>query len=224
MRQGTTLTFWEFRRLQSYIRTDGVFHGCGFPHFTQTWFCLAPVSLIIASRVCVSFTWCNHPWWAYFPKGFSNLRCLIIGAAILGLESSHWGTRGVKARCVCDLDMSWQSSPWGRTLNLSLIKQASRFHFLHSLNILLEILIVSLHLLLGFLSERENVCLCAPHPPQHTLHAFPRQLRCFSSLIAVCWSHLRVGLKGDCDHVALGLLNTLFKATVSLAIWHYSGL
>lgn len=181
------------------------------------------------NRVCMSFTWCNHLLWVYFPKGFSNLRCLIISAAILGLESSHWGTRGVKARRVCDLDVSQQSSSRGRMLNSSLMKPASWLHFLHSLNVLLGdiyiCLCVSPHSLLGFLSEREKMCVYVrvPSPTAPTL-AFPRQPRCFFSLIAVCWSHLRVGLKGDRDHVALGLLNTLFKATVSLAIWHYSGL
>lgn len=137
MRRATTLTFWEFRRLKIRLSSSFVVVFFSSPHLTQAWFCLTPVSLIIVSTVCMSFTWRNHPWRVYFPKGFSNLRCLIIGAAILELESSHWGTRGVKARRVCDLEVSRQSGPRGRTLNPSLMKRAAWLHFLHSLNVLL---------------------------------------------------------------------------------------
>lgn len=119
------------------------------------------------------FTWCNHPWWVYFPKGVSNSKCLIIGAAILGLQSSRWGTWGVKARRVCDLNVSQQSSPRGRTLNSSFTKRAAWLHFLHSLNVLLRdiyiCVYVSPHVLLGFPSERQKtcVCVCTPSPTAH---------------------------------------------------------
>lgn len=116
----------------------------------------------------------------YFPKGFSNLRCLIISAAILGQECCHCRARGVKARRVCDLDVSQQSSSRERRLNSNLMEPAAWLHFLHSLNVLLgDIYIciyVSLHLLLGFLSEQEKmcVCVCTPSPTSHPAHPPPR--------------------------------------------------
>lgn len=108
-----------------------------FSSSSVVWFCLAPVSLIIVSEDFMSFAWRNQLWWVYIPKGFSNMRCLIIGAALLGLESSHWGTWGVKTRRVCDLNVSQQSSPWGTTVNSSLTNRVTWLDFLCSLNTML---------------------------------------------------------------------------------------